>query len=229
MSVSGLPCVVTIDGPAGVGKSTIARRLADDLGFAYLDTGATYRLVTVAAIDAGVSPDDEAGIVETIRALEARFDTDGGVHLGGEDVTSRIRSAEVTALVPRVAARSGVRRLVVEYQRRFANRAGRVVAEGRDMGTVVFPDAAVKVYLDGDPEERARRRQAQEGRATDLGAVLAGIRERDRLDRTRAVSPLVCPEDAWRLDTTDMTLDQVFQAVRSHVRSRVPIASRDES
>ena len=223
MSTDGL--VVTIDGPAGVGKSTVARRLADDLAWAYLDTGATYRLVTAAALDAGVPLDDEAQLVETIRALEARFETDGRVFLDGADVTRRIRSAEVTTAVPQVAARPGVRRLVVEYQRRFAREARRVVAEGRDTGTVVFPDAAVKVFLDGDPEVRAQRRQAQEGGTAALTAVLEAIRERDRLDSTRAVSPLVCAPDAWRLDTTDMTLDEVSRAVRSHVRSRIPIVS----
>ena len=227
--MSAGPLVVAIDGPSGVGKSTVARRLADDLGWAYLDTGATYRLVTAAALEAGVDPDDEAGLVETIRTLEARFETDGRVFLDGMDVTARIRSAEVTGAVPRVSARPGVRRLVVEYQRNFVIRVGRVVAEGRDTGSVVFPDAAVKVFLDGDPEVRARRRQAQDGGATDLGRVLDAMRERDRLDSTRTVSPLVCAPDAWRLDTTDMTLDEVSQAVRSHVRSRIPIASDEGS
>ena len=225
--MSAGPCVVTIDGPAGVGKSTVARRLAEDLGWAYLDTGATYRLVTLAALDAGVSVEDEAALLDTLDALEAGFETDGRVFLDGADVTARIRSAAVTAAVPRVAARPGIRQRVVDFQRRFAARAGRVVAEGRDTGSVVFPDAAVKVFLDGDPEVRAARRQAQEGGAAALGTVLQALRERDHLDRTRAVSPLVCAPDAWRLDTTDMTLDEVAQAVRSHVRSRIPIASPD--
>lgn len=224
MSKDPVATVVAIDGPAGVGKSTVARRLADDLGWAYLDTGATYRLVTLAALDAGVSIDDEAALVATIGSLDPRFETDGRVFLDGSDVTRRIRTAEVTAAVPRVAARPGVRQPVVDYQRRFAAREGRVVAEGRDTGTVVFPDAVVKVFLDGDPEVRARRRLAQDGGGATLEPVLEAMRERDRLDRTRAVSPLTCAPDAWRLDTTDMTLDQVTQAVRSHVRSRIPIA-----
>lgn len=225
----GRPLVVTLDGPAGVGKSSVARRVADALGWAYLDTGATYRLVTLAALEAGVALDDEEALVETVRALDVRFGTDGRVRLGDRDAAAAIRSAEVTAAVPRVAARPGVRRLVVDLQRRFAARAGRLVAEGRDTGTVVFPDAAVKVYLDGEPRERARRRRAQEGDAQDLEGVLAGLEARDRLDRTREASPLACPEDAWRLDTTSLTLDEVTQAVLSHVRSRIPIASRSGS
>ena len=218
--------VVAIDGPAGVGKSTVARRLADDLGWAYLDTGATYRLVTLAALEAGVSVDDEAALVDTIRGLDARYATDGRVFLSGVDVTARIRSDAVTAAGPRVAARPGVRRLVVEAQRRFAAQAGRLVAEGRDTGTVVFPEATVKVFLDGDPEVRAARRHAQDGGGT-LDRVREALERRDRMDRTRAVSPLTCASDAWRLDTTDMTLDEVTQAVRSHVRSRIPTVSPD--
>ena len=147
--------------------------------------------------------------------------------LSGVDVTARLRSDDVTAAVPRVAARPGVRRLVVEVQRRFAAEARRLVAEGRDTGTVVFPEASVKVFLDGDPGVRAGRRHAQDGGGAPLGRVREALERRDRMDRTRAVSPLVCAPDAWRLDTTDMTLDEVTQAVLSHVRSRIPTVSPD--
>ena len=224
--------VVAIDGPAGVGKSSVSRRLADDLGWAYLDTGAMYRLVTLAAVLLDLPLQDEDVLAETARTLEATFETDGTVRLRGQDVTSRLRGPRVTAGVSVVAAWPAVRREVVAWQRGFAKEASRVVAEGRDTGSVVFPDAAVKVFLDGDAGERARRRLLQEEGALDpqnLASTKAKIEDRDRRDRSRKVSPLVQAEDAWRLDTSSMTLDGVFEAVRAHVRSRVPIASSDES
>jgi cytidylate kinase len=229
------PWVVTVDGPAGVGKSTIAKRLSEELGCAYLDTGAIYRVVTLAALDAEIPLDDVEGIMSHTGGLEVVVQADGRVFLAGREETVRIRSARVNEAVARVAAEPEVRKFVVEHQRAFAVREGRIVAEGRDMGTVVFPDATVKIYLDADDEVRAQRRLKQEAggsagseRQGDLGAVLGSIRERDRLDRTRHVSPLVPAPDAWLLDTTDMTLDEVYQAVRSHVRSRIPIASGGE-
>lgn len=227
--------VIAVDGPAGVGKSTVAKRLAGELGYAYLDTGAIYRLITLASLDAGLQPGDVDGIVSHAEGLDVVVQADGRVFLSGTEETTRIRSARVTGTVPLVAAHPAVRKLVVEYQRAFASREQRIVAEGRDMGTVVFPDAAVKIFLDADAEVRAERRLAQNARGgagedaeRELGTVLRSMRERDRLDRTRHASPLRCAEDAWRLDTTDMTLDEVFGAVRSHVRSRIPIASGGE-
>jgi UDP-arabinose 4-epimerase len=221
------PHVVAIDGPAGAGKSSLARRLADDLGWAWLDTGAMYRAVTLLALERGVAATDEERLAELTRALVLELLRDGTVLIGGRDVTQEIRSERVTAAVSAVAAVPGVRRVMVVHQHAFARREGRIVAEGRDIGSVVFPEAEVKIYLDARPEDRARRRLGQErpGAAeTEPGAVeevLQGISERDRLDRTRSVAPLRPAPDAWRLDTSGMTLEQVFAAVRSHVRSRI--------
>jgi cytidylate kinase len=223
--------VVAIDGPAGAGKSTLARRLAADLGWAYLDTGAMYRAATLRALEQGIGLDDEEGLAALAATLDLDVAAGGLVRVDGRDVTAGIRTPEVTAAVSAVARVPEVRAVMVGHQRRFAARHGRVVAEGRDIGTVVFPDAAVKVWLDADPGERARRRLREErpgGRdpGTDPEAVervQAALERRDRLDRTREVAPLEPARDAWRLDTTGMTLAEVFEAVRSHVRSRIPI------
>jgi cytidylate kinase len=223
--------VIAIDGPAGAGKSSLARRVAEDLGWAYLDTGAMYRAVTLVALERGVPLSDAASLAAMAEGLDLWLAPDGRVRVGGEDVTDRIRSAQVTARVSEVASVPEVRGVMAAHQRRFGAQNERIVAEGRDIGTVVFPDAIVKVYLDAEPEERARRRTAQEGDAEGeapggVAETLARIEERDRKDRSRAVAPLRPATDAWRLDTTGMTLDEVFAAVRSHVRSRIPVDPR---
>ncbi len=228
--------VITIDGPAGVGKSTVAGLLAVDLGWARLDSGAMYRAVALAALDDGVDLEDEAAVASLAASLALDVGLDGRVRRGAEDITERLRSPEVTAAAARLAAYPAVRGVMVAHQRRFAAAAAEgVVAEGRDMGTVVFPDAAVKVFLDGDAGERARRRLRQDAGAEaaedaqDLARVRAQIEARDAADRSRAASPLRPAEDAWRLETTAMTLDEVFEAVRSHVRSRIPVVFPPES
>jgi cytidylate kinase len=195
--------VVAIDGPAGAGKSTVARAVATRLGFTYLDTGAMYRCVALASL----RRDAPAGAL----AAELVIELGERMVLDGEDVTEAIRSPEVSERASQVAADPAVRRAMVEQQRRLMS-SGDWVAEGRDIGTVVAPDAALKVFLTADPEERARRRAAQLG-ATDVQAVLAEQTIRDERDRNRAESPLRPADGAVELDTTGLTLQQVVERV----------------
>jgi CMP/dCMP kinase len=199
--------VVAIDGPAGAGKSTVARALADRLGFTYLDTGAMYRAVALAATERGVEPGQIAGSL-TIEPGERTL-------LDGRDVTDEIRTPEVSEAASRAAADPAVRRAVVAGQRRRLER-GDWVAEGRDIGTVVAPDAEVKVFLTADPAERARRRAVELG--VDPATVLAEQTIRDERDRTRAHSPLAPAAGAVQLDTTGMTLDEVVDRIADLVR-----------
>ena len=218
------PEVVAIDGPAGAGKSTIARRLAAALGWAYLDTGAMYRALTLLALEAEVALDDEQALLGLMADARIHLDGEGRIHAGGTDLGARIRTAEVTAAVSRVASLPRIRERIVTLQRAFAAQNGRIVAEGRDMGTVVFPAATLKIWLDARPRERARRRLAEgsEQRGDeDLDEMQARIEHRDDQDSSRAASPLRKADDAWALDTTPMTLDEVYAAVLSRVKSRI--------
>ena len=199
--------VVAIDGPAGAGKSTVARALADRLGFTYLDTGAMYRAVALAATERGVEPGQIAGSL-TIEPGERTL-------LDGRDVTDEIRTPEVSEAASRAAADPAVRRAVVAGQRRRLEH-GDWVAEGRDIGTVVAPDAEVKVFLTADPAERARRRAVELG--VDPATVLAEQTIRDERDRSRAHSPLAPAAGAVQLDTTGMTLDEVVDRIADLVR-----------
>ena len=200
--------VVAIDGPAGAGKSTVARGVAGALGFTYLDTGAMYRAVALAAAERGVDP---AALASTLK-LEADGDR---LRLDGRDVTDAIRTPEVSEAASRAAADPEVRRAVVELQRRLLE-TGDWVAEGRDIGTVVAPGAEVKVFLTADPEERARRRAAELG--LDPERVLAEQAIRDERDRTRAHSPLEPAAGAVILDTTHMTLPEVVEHIAGLAR-----------
>lgn len=205
-----MTAVIAIDGPGGSGKSTVSRRVAERLGWAHLDTGAFYRAAALAVLRAGVAPDDADGVVRAVEAASIELD-DGRVVLGGADVSSEIRGVEVTAVVSAVSALPGVRARMVEAQRAWVDAHGAAVVEGRDIGTVVFPSAPVKVFLTADPAERARRRARDEGRDPD--AVAADLARRDRSDSTRAASPLQAAPDAVVVDTTELSVDTVVEEV----------------
>jgi cytidylate kinase len=215
--------VVAIDGPMGSGKSTVARRAAERLGYVYLDTGAMYRAVGLLAGEAGADLDDEARVVPIARDARLRFDDEGHLWAGDRDVSSRIRSLEMGAAASVVSALPGVRRLLVERQRELGAGAD-IVMEGRDIGTNVFPDAEVKVFLTARPEVRAARR-GEELRATgedvDDAQVLAALVERDRRDSEREVAPLRRAADAVEVDTSELTLDEVVEAVVAVVGEKV--------
>ena len=210
------PRRIAIDGPAGTGKSTLARLLAGRLGGAYLDTGAMYRVATLRVLRSGIDPADRDAVAEATAELPLEIGTDAGaerVLLDGEDVGSAIRSAEVTAAVSAVSAVPEVRTNLVELQRRLASGGGTVVLEGRDIGTVVLPDAEVKVFLTASAEVRARRRTEQDlaaGRPAVYEEVLAAVVERDRQDSSRETSPLRAADDAVVVDTSDLTLEEVL-------------------
>lgn len=207
--------MVAVDGPAGTGKSSVSRGLAQALGANYLDTGAMYRIVTLAVLRAGTDLDDAAAIDAAASRAVIGVGSDPGedrAYLAGEDVSAEIRGDEVTRAVSAVSAVPQVRARLVDLQRELASSGGRVVVEGRDIGTVVLPKADVKIFLTASAEERARRRNTQNianGLPDDYATVLADVQRRDHLDSTRAVSPLRAAEDALVVDTSDMDQTQV--------------------
>ena len=221
--MSGKRIVVAIDGPAGSGKSTIARRLAERLGFRLIDTGAMYRAIGLWALRLGIPLDDMHRLEQLAR--EARIELRGSlpqVFLNGEDVTEAIRTPEVSEAASKVSTVPGVRRALVQKQREMAA-SGSVVMEGRDIGTVVFPDAQVKIYLDADPEVRAERRVKElreKGLNPSLEEIVREIRERDRRDCNRADSPLRQAPDAVLVDTTGMSIEEVEESILKIVRDR---------
>jgi cytidylate kinase len=208
--------IVAIDGPAGAGKSTIARAVARRLGYTYIDTGAMYRAVALWALRLHVALDDLHRLEQLARETRIEF-ADGRVLLNGEDVTSAIRQGEVTEAASRIAAYPGVRRAMREEQRRIGA-SGSAVMEGRDIGSVVFPEAQVKVFLDASAEVRARRRAAELGARTE--EVSREMAARDQRDRNRAEAPLTQAPDAEYLDTSGLSLEEVEEAVLKLVRER---------
>lgn len=217
---------IAIDGPAGTGKSSVSTGLARELGARYLNTGSMYRIVTLAVLRAGVDIADAAAIerIASEADFSVGFDPDRDLSfLGGEDVSAEIRGDAVTAAVSAVSAVPAVRTLLVARQRELATGAGSVVVEGRDIGTVVLPDADVKIFLTASAEERARRRNDQNvanGLADDYDGVLADVRRRDHLDSTRAVSPLRAAEDAIVVDSSEMTETEVVARLLDLVEQR---------
>ncbi|MGB0466392.1 MAG: (d)CMP kinase [Pontibacterium sp.] len=227
MSTQDQVAVITVDGPGGSGKGTICQLLAKELGWNLLDSGALYRLVALAARHHGVSLDDQDALVVLAEYLDVQFsaeaETDGvKIILEGEEVTDAIRTEKVGGEASVVAAISAVRDALLNRQRAFATEPG-LIADGRDMGTVVFQGAPLKIYLDASAEERARRRYNQlinKGAGASLQAILEDIQARDNRDMNRAVAPLKPAPDAVILDTTQLTIDEVMVAVLEEVRHR---------
>ncbi len=216
--------VVAMDGPSGTGKSTVARRLAVVLEGTYLDTGAMYRTATLHVLRVGVDPADGAAVDAATVGLALTIGTDPSqpwVRLDGEDVSAEIRGAAVTQAVSAVSAVPAVRERLVAQQRSIVgDAAAGIVVEGRDIGTVVLPEADLKVYLTASAEDRAERRTQQdvaEGRSADYEAVLADVQRRDHLDSTRAISPLRSAEDAVTVDTSGLAIDDVLERLRALV------------
>lgn len=216
--------IVAIDGPSGAGKSTVAREVATRLGFSCMDTGAMFRSVALKALDEGIGLQDDATLGELTRNMDISFEYDYGdpypraVLVDGMDVTSAIRTFEIDNAVTPVCQQPSVREALLDLQRQIAY-AGNYVIDGRDIGTVVFPDAEVKVYLDAAAEERARRRVEQNAMrgvgSTDFSTVLADIERRDWEDMNRQFAPLCQAPDAYYLDSTDMTMEEVIETICS--------------
>ncbi|MGX1804086.1 (d)CMP kinase [Nocardia sp. NPDC055321] len=216
-----------MDGPSGTGKSSVSRLLATRLGASYLDTGAMYRVATLRVLRGGVDLDDAAAIAVAVKELPLTIGNDPSrevILLDGEDVSSEIRGDAVTKAVSAVSAVPEVRELLVAMQRDIAAAAGRIVVEGRDIGTVVLTGADVKIYLTASAQARAQRRNAQniaEGRGDDYEAVLADVQRRDNLDSTRKVSPLRPAADAILVDTSDLNKDEVIDELYRVVRQQI--------
>ena len=218
--------VITIDGPAASGKSTIARLAAQRLGASFLDTGAMYRAVTLAAINAGVDMSDQEQLLAVLEKSRFQFAAREGkmlVLLDGVDVTDQIRSPEVTANARYIASAPKVRGRLVEMQRQFAAKEGRIVTEGRDQGTVAFPAAGIKFYLTAHLTERARRRQAElhaKGIGSSIEEIQASLEKRDRSDQNRTVGPLKIARDAVIINTTNLSIEQVVKKILDFVKEK---------
>ena len=217
--------IITIDGPAASGKSTAARLLARKLDASFLDTGAMYRAVTLAAMRAGVDMNDEQKLIEVTQKYNFQFSEKSGemnVRIDGSDVTEQIRSPDVTANARYIAAAPRVREKLVQMQRRYAASRQKIVTEGRDQGTVAFSDADIKFFLTADLAERAKRRQAELGISESQSAtdVQKAIEQRDKSDQERAVGPLKPAEDAIIVDTTNLSIEQVVEKLADYVKEK---------
>jgi cytidylate kinase len=210
--------VITIDGPGGSGKGTISLRLAHELGWHFLDSGALYRLVALAAMNRGIEPDNDRGLAELAAALDARFEVDGvdtAYVLDGEYVSEGLRAEAVSTFASHVAAQVAVRAALIERQRAFRKPPG-LVADGRDMGTVIFPDAVQKFFLTASVEERALRRYKQmkeKGESVNLSRLFRDIEKRDERDRNREIAPLVPADDAVTIDSTSLSIEEVMHTI----------------
>ena len=220
--------IITLDGPSGVGKSTISRKIATLLGYAYLDTGAMYRAVGYYLRHNGVDVDDVQAVADNLDNISLHLlpaekeDEDTGVVLNNVDISKEIRTSEIAMLASKVSAYPPVRVKLTQMQREIGVK-GRIVAEGRDVGTVVFPDAAYKFFLEADIEERTRRRALQMNVNDDSAArsrILEMIRKRDRDDSERSVAPLKMADDAFRIDTTKLSIDDVCEIILHQIRVR---------
>ncbi|MBI5866208.1 MAG: (d)CMP kinase [Planctomycetes bacterium] len=217
--------IITIDGPAGSGKSTAARKLAARLHVPYLDTGAMYRVVTLAALDDGIDMRDESALVRLASTVDYSIDcgpTHARVHLRGEDVSEDIRSMFVNDNTPFVAGSPGVRAILIQKQRDLGEQLGSMVTEGRDQGSTVFPNADFKFFMVADLDSRARRRHAEliaDGESVTFEQVRENLAHRDRTDEGRPVAPLVEPVGAVRIDTSGLTISQVLDRLLDHLRS----------
>jgi CMP/dCMP kinase len=220
--------IIAIDGPSGAGKSTLAKRLARELGFIYLDTGAMYRALALKVLRQGVDLADDARLARLVESIEIDLQENNGtleVLLDGINVADEIRTPEVSQLASKVSALKIVRARMLDLQRRMGQH-GRVVAEGRDIGTVVFPNAEMKIFLDASAEERARRRHAElraAGRPADLSETLREMEERDKRDSERDLAPLRMADDALRIDSSNASADSVAAQVLAKIRNRARV------
>lgn len=223
--------IIAIDGPSGAGKGTVARAVAERLGYRHVDTGAMYRAVAWKALQEGVDLGDQDATLDVARRVTVIVG-DGVVSADGHDIARAIRTPEIDAAAAGVARQPRVREVLIAQQREMGRHGG-IVMEGRDIGTVVFPDADVKVYLDAAPDERARRRAHDPahalGHGASVGEVATALQARDHSDRTRAASPLTRADDAVELDTTDLSIEQAIERVLQLVSARVTAQSRASS